>query len=92
MNEARPYLSPIRQIFTTSPEDPFYFRVMRLSPGHIIAKAHVNGHRVLTYSSDPQEALIECRTERWGLLLDNITFLPRFIPAQGKQGIWYHEL
>lgn len=90
LNAARPYLASNRLAQTANRDGEFH--VVRFAPGHIIAKAHVNGHRVLNYSTDAREALIECQTERWGLLLDNITLLDRFIPAQGKQGIWYYEL
>jgi hypothetical protein len=89
MNEARPYLSPFRQTQTANADGDFL--AVRFAPGNIIAKAFVAEHRVLTYSSDPGQALIECRTPRFGLIFSHIKLLDRFIPAQGKQGIWYHE-
>jgi hypothetical protein len=90
LSAARPYLSPSRLGQTANGDGDFH--LMRLAAGHIIAKAHVDEHRVLTYSSDARQALIECITWRFGLVLSNIRLLDRFIPAQGKQGIWYHEI
>jgi hypothetical protein len=58
--------------------------------GKIIAKAHVAHFRELYAETvDESFALIECATNRWGLFLTNIQPLDPFVPAQGKQGIWY---
>lgn len=61
--------------------------------GHIIGRTSVVSHRPLTYEDSPQ-ALIECNTPRFGLVLaytKPATLNGRFIKAQGKQGIWEYN-
>ncbi len=37
-------------------------------------------------------ALIECRTKRYGLFLENVVSFHEPIPAKGGMGIWYFDL
>lgn len=58
------------------------------APGKVICTAFVKEHKALSVA-DEQAALIECEsTMRFGLVLEDIQLIP-FIPARGKQGIWY---
>jgi len=57
------------------------------APGKVICTAFVREHRALMLG-DSKAALIECITPRYGLVLEDIQIIP-FIPARGKQGIWY---
>lgn len=41
---------------------------------------------------DGVNALIECETLRYGLLLDNINVFKEPIPVKGEMGIWYYDL
>lgn len=57
--------------------------------GNVICSAIVGSHTVLTPMYE-REALIESRsTRRFGLKLLDVKQLNPFIPAKGKQGIWY---
>jgi hypothetical protein len=58
-----------------------------LTTGAIIATAYVSEARELT-EQDEANALIECQTPRYGLVLSDITPIEP-IPAKGKQGVWY---
>ena len=58
-----------------------------LTHGAIIATAMVAETRPLN-TSDERNALVECSTPRFGLILTDVTpIVP--IPAKGKLGIWY---
>lgn len=90
IDAAKQYLSP-EQLAQTVNQDGDYarFRADKVS-GKIIAKAHVLSFRELYgETADEMWSLIECRTNRFGLFLTNIQPLDPFVPAQGKQGIWY---
>ncbi len=44
---------------------------------------------------DPEDsvnALIECKTLRYGLLLENVEKFKEPIPVKGEMGIWYYDL
>lgn len=41
---------------------------------------------------DSVNALIECQTLRYGLLLSNIDVFANPIPVKGEMGIWYYDL
>jgi hypothetical protein len=58
--------------------------------GHIICTADVTVHRKLSIE-DSADALIECETLRYGLILRNVKKITP-IPAKGKQGIWYFDV
>lgn len=49
----------------------------------------IEGRRLDT--SDERAALIECSTERWGLILTDVKSIEA-IPMKGHQGIWYADL
>jgi hypothetical protein len=55
--------------------------------GAIICTARVAEHRLLT-REDEYGALIECKTKRYGLFLEDVQTIEA-IPCAGKQGIWY---
>lgn len=56
--------------------------------GNVICTAFVKEHRALG-PADAKAALIECESvPRFGLVLEDIQII-QFIPARGKQGIWY---
>jgi hypothetical protein len=59
--------------------------------GKILCSAWVDFH-VRCLPEDAKRALIECETERYGLLLSNIQKIEPPIPAKGKPGIWYYDL
>jgi len=58
--------------------------------GKIIATVFVRAFRKLE-PCDSQAALIECKTPRWGLILESPILLPQPIAVRGKQGIWHYE-
>jgi hypothetical protein len=58
-----------------------------LDSGAIIATAYVSDARDL-HARDERQALIECSTPRFGLILTNIQRI-KPIAAKGKLGIWY---
>jgi hypothetical protein len=58
-----------------------------IESGAIIATAFVSDARDLT-TSDERDALIECTTVRFGLILTDIIPIEP-IPARGRLGIWY---
>ena len=41
---------------------------------------------------DSINALIECETLRYGLLLENVNVFAHSIPEKGEVGIWYYDL
>lgn len=41
---------------------------------------------------DAVNALIECETLRYGLLLEKINVFPDPIPVKGEMGIWYYDI
>ena len=55
--------------------------------GAVICTALVKKHRLLNFW-DAKDALIECKTVRYGLVLEDVQTIEA-IPARGKQGIWY---
>lgn len=59
--------------------------------GFILGKAFVFDHRMLC-PKDSDRALIECNTERYGLILRDVVPFPDPIPAKGSQGVWYYNL
>lgn len=59
--------------------------------GFILGSAYVQ----YLGSLDPDEsvnALIECETLRYGLLLESINVFTEPIPCKGEMGIWYFDL
>lgn len=42
--------------------------------------------------NDSVNALIECKTLRYGLLLENVEKFKEPIPVKGEMGIWYFDL
>jgi hypothetical protein len=79
ISAARPYLTAEQIVQTES-----FLRI----GGAILGTALVTEHRRLT-ADDSQGALIECKTERYGLFLSDVKVEP-VIPCRGKQGIWYY--
>lgn len=59
--------------------------------GAVCWLATVAEHRRLT-PADERAALIECSTERYGLVLTDIRSIGEAIPMKGRQGIWYADL
>lgn len=55
--------------------------------GHILALATVWKHGPLT-PEHTREAMIECRTKRFGSFLTDVRPLAKPIPISGRQGIW----
>src|SRR5262249_8625581 len=78
IEQARLYLIP-EQIRQT--------RGMLRLGGGIICTAFVEAFRELT-EADEWQALIECKTKRYGLFLRDVTTI-EYIPCRGRQGIWY---
>lgn len=85
VNEAFLYLTPERLMWTYN-----YSRTSaHICGGVILCTAMVEDFRELT-EADSYQALIECRTKRYGLILKDIVPLNPAIVASGKQGIWYY--
>jgi hypothetical protein len=59
--------------------------------GYVLATAFVEAHERLGVLQE-KNALIECRTPRWGLFLKEIRELETPFAAEGRQGIWKIEL
>jgi hypothetical protein len=59
--------------------------------GHILGSAYAQYLGCLD-PNDGANALIECETLRYGLLLDLVTKFDKPIPAIGQQGIWYWDM
>lgn len=62
-----------------------------LHRGHILGSAYVRDVRPLTPLDAPQ-ALIECFTDRFGLILSGIDMWDTPIKCAGSMGIWYFDL
>lgn len=60
-------------------------RFLRIS-GALICSVLVDDFRLLT-PEDSKAALMECKTERFGLFLKDIVRFPA-VPMRGRQGIW----
>jgi len=58
--------------------------------GAIICVAHVSAFREMN-EDDSYNALIECKTKRFGLIFDQVKSIEE-IKASGRQGIWYHDI
>jgi len=78
---AAPYLTSIQQAAR--------FGFLKVG-GAICWTAYVKEHRRLC-PCDAPAALIECETERYGLLLEDVQTI-EMIPCKGKQGIWYYDI
>lgn len=59
--------------------------------GFILGSAYVQYLGCLD-PDDGVNALIECETVRYGLLLENINVFSEPIPVKGEMGIWYFDL
>lgn len=86
IREAMPYLHSSWITFMQG-NGPF-FEAGRVG-GNIIARASVVASRKLT-PEDASQALIECDTPRYGLILAYIKPV-HFVKASGKQGIWTYD-
>lgn len=59
--------------------------------GFILGSAYVQYLGCLD-PMDSVNALIECETLRYGLLLESINVFTEPIPVKGEMGIWYYDL
>jgi hypothetical protein len=59
--------------------------------GFILGSAFVSAH-LPCREHDAKRALIECKTERFGLYLHEIERFKIPIPEKGEMGIWYYDL
>lgn len=59
--------------------------------GFILGSAFVSAYSPCK-ESDAKRALIECKTERFGLYLREIERFNKPIPEKGEMGIWYYDL
>jgi len=59
--------------------------------GYILGSAFVKDFRLLN-ESDSEAALIECKTQRWGLFLEDIKIWKYPIPEKGSMGIWHYDV
>ena len=59
--------------------------------GFILGSAFVGAH-LPCREHDDERALIECKTERFGLYLHDIKRFEIPIPEKGGMGIWYYDM
>jgi hypothetical protein len=84
LNLACPYLTLEQDISTQT----WYQNGKWMAGGTILCTSFVEDFRLLR-NEDSKEALIECETKRYGLVLKDIVLLNPPIPCRGSQGIWY---
>jgi hypothetical protein len=59
--------------------------------GFILGSVFVSAH-LPCRENDAKRALIECKTERFGLFLHEIDRFKIPIPEKGEMGIWYYDM
>ncbi len=70
-------------------EQRYQTRAFKSIRGVILCSAYVDWH-IRCKPEDARQALIECETKRWGLLLSSIEKITPPIKAKGGRGIWYY--